>query len=189
MMREILACVLILLIILMSCSCLNKPHWGVKPYIEYHKLVEKFGEPSFINTSPYGSAVWKKFGKCSPFARIMIVDEKVIHTKPHNHCDFIYVTIKYHIDPKKMRDVLSISDSIMYDKLKQEVTVRCNTLETAVATIVMVDGVHNDIITNSQVSGGLMYGDYMSNARKDVVNNYRVLQSIKDDYELKYGSF
>ena len=183
MVREILAYVLILLIILMSYSCLTKPHWGVKPYIEYHKLVKKFGKPSFINSSPGGSAVWTKFGKCSPFVRIMIVDEQV------TNCNFIYVSINYHIDPKKMSDILSISDSIMYDKLKEEVTVRCNTLETSIATIVMVYNVHTDIITNSQVDSGLVYKDYMSNARKHAVNNYRILQSIKDDYDLKYKSF
>jgi hypothetical protein len=82
-------------------------------------------------------------------------------------------------------DVFSISDSIMYDKLKEELTVRCNSLETNMATLVMIDLVHEGIIPNEHVADGITYERYVLESKKKSVTNYRLLQSIKQKYDVK----
>jgi hypothetical protein len=182
MKEEIIAVIVVLFLLLISCFCFLGPNWKIGPRVEYHKIVTRFGTPSSVNPSSNGVAVWKRFDVKCPFIRLMIVDENV----PHNtHCDFIYTTINYYIDPKKLMDVLAVSDSIMYDKLKQELTVRCDSLETTMATLVLADGVHGDILTNNNET----YKKYITNAKKDSVSNYRVLQDIKEKYELRYADF
>jgi hypothetical protein len=119
----------------------------------------------------------------------MVVDESVPHDTPVPHCDYTYITIKYHIDPKKLMDVLAISDSIMYDKLKEELTVRCSTLEANIATLVLADKVHKDIITNSQVADGITYKRYIAESQKFAVENYRILQDIRTDYQMREADY
>jgi hypothetical protein len=183
MTGQVIAFVVILLLITMGCSCLSSPYWRIGPKKEYHKIVTRFGNPSFVNFRPNGAAVWKKFKKDCPFTRLMVVDESVPHDTPGKHCDHTYTTINYYIDPKKLMDVLTISDSLMYDKLKKELTVRCSTLEANMATLVLADKVHKDIITNSKVA--TTYKRYITESQKFAVENYRLLQDINSNYEMR----
>ena len=186
MTQKIIATVIVLCLLLISYHCLLLLRWKIEPMKEYYKISKRFGNPSFVNPSSGGVALWKQFGKESPFVRIMIVDEKKPHKKPAPHYDFIYATIKYHIDPKKMMDVRAISDSIMYDRLKEELTVGCRTLEANMATMVMVDLVHKDIITKSHVADGLTYKRYINKSRDTAAINYRILQGIKNEYDIRH---
>lgn len=185
MTGQVIAIVVVLCLVLIACGCLIRPHWRIGPKKEYHRIVTRFGNPSFVNPRPNGVAIWEKFKKDCPFTRLMIVDESVPHNIPCSHCDYMYTTIKYHIDPKKLMDVLTISDSIMYDKLKEELTVRCATLEATMATLVLADKVHKDIITNSQVEDGIIYKRYITESQKFAVENYRLLQGISTDYKIR----
>ena len=185
MSGQVIAFVVVLCLMLITCSCFAKPYWRIGPKKEYHKLVSKFGNPSFLNPSPDGAAVWKRFRSECPFIRLMIIDENVPHDLPSKHCDYIYTTINYYIDPKKLMDVLAISDSIMYDKLKEELTVRCHSLEVNMAILVLIDKVHKDIITQNQMADGFTYKQYIKESKKNAVDNYRILQGIKESYEMR----
>lgn len=185
----IVAIVIILLILLLSCDCLLGPRWRTGPYKEYVRTVSRFGKPSYINKRSNGVAIWSKFPKSCPFYRIMIIDENVPHSKPMPHCDFIYTTIKYHIDPEKLMTVLNISDSIMYDKLKEELTARCHTLEANMATLLLAHDVNNDIVTPQQIATGRVYKKYIMNAHKDAVSNYNMLDSIKNNYTMRDADY
>jgi len=189
MTGQVIALVVVLCLILIACGCLTRPHWRIGPKKEYHKIVTRFGNPSFVNSIPNGAAVWKRFKKDCPFVRLMVVDESVPHDTPGPHCDYTYITINYHIDPKKLMDVLAISDSLMYDKLKEELTARCATLEKTMATLVLADKVHKDIITNSQVADGITYKRYIAESQKFAVENYRLLQDISEDYQMREADY
>lgn len=185
MTEQVIALIVVLFLILIACGCLSRPHWRIGPKKEYHKIVTRFGNPLFVNSGPNGAAVWKRFKKNVPFVRLMVVNESVPHDIPDPHCDYTYTTINYHIDPKKLMDVLAISDSLMYDKLKEELTARCATLEETIAILVLADKVHKDIITNSQVEDGITYKRYITESQKFAVENYRLLQDISAAYQMR----
>jgi hypothetical protein len=145
------------------------------------------GPACYVNTRPGGTAIWKKFKPCIPFVRVMIIDENLPHHLPTPHCDYIYVTIKYMIDSKKITQVLAISDSIMYDQLKRELTVRCGTLEDAVATAILVNDANKGLIDESVLSDGTEYKRVISNARKNMNKNIITLQCIKDSHDMEYS--
>jgi hypothetical protein len=189
MTEQVIAIVVVLCLILLACGCLNRPHWRIGPKKEYHKIVTRFGNPSFVNSTPNGAAVWKIFKKDCPFVRLMVVDESVPHDTPGSHCDYTYTTINYYIDPKKLMDVLAISDSLMYDKLKEELTSRCSTLEANMAILVLADKVHKSIITNSQVADGITYKKYIADSQKFAVENYRLLQDINAVYQMREADY
>lgn len=183
--HEKIIAIVVLLLIVIIYSCLTHLFWRKGPRAEYYAIVNRFGKPHFVNFMPNGVAVWKRFEEKCPFVRIMIVDENVPHDTPSQHCDFIYTTIKYHIDPKKLMDVLAISDSIMYDKLKEELTIRCESLEASMATFVLADKVHEDIV----VADDITYKKYITDAKKDSVSNYIILQNIREKYEIKHADY
>lgn len=185
MFQEILAIVIILSTILIGCGCLYRPYWRLGPRLAYHRTVKQFGRPSFLNHNSNGVAVWKIFKDSCPFTRIMIVDENVPHDKPMEHCDYFYGTIKYSIDTEMRLAVYDISKSVMYDSLKEELTVRCQSLEAVMATMILVDKVNKKLVTHGEVLDGHKYKEYIKAAGADAFSNYRVLQSLKDDYELK----
>lgn len=173
-MAEVFA-IIILLIILIMYRCVSRPDWKTGPKIEYHRLVKKYGRPTYSNTGSNGIAIWKYPG---PFKRIMVIDENVPHG---SHCDYVYATIKYFIDPKDMVNVLKVSDSIMYDKLKEELTVRCNSIELCAATIVLVNNVNKGLIKNIDEQ----YRKDILRAIDDAESNLGIINDIKKNYEYK----
>ena len=91
---------------------------------QYAKKLSKYmGDPSY--TTPK-SDVWVNIG---PYLKIEVKDEHVPHSFPKHHFDFVYSTIKVpHISVDKACSLMKVSESIMIDVLKKEVTVRCGSL-------------------------------------------------------------
>ena len=177
-MQDILAFIIVLIILLILCGIAARPFWKSGARQAYTVLVKHFGRPTYIQSAPGGYAVWKRFKKESPFVRLMIVDEDIKH-KSHN--DYVYGTIKYSVDNRRLPDVLNISDAIMYDRLKEELTVRCSTLESVVALLVLADKVHNNI----DIANEMTYEKSLSLSKSSSADNYRILQSIKENYNRK----
>lgn len=173
------AFIIVILALIFMLGVMSLPCWNVEHKLEYQKIVSGFGAPTYLNPMPNGVAIWRRFNKCSPFVRIMIVDESVPHKVSETHFDFIYTTIKYHIDPKKYMDVMSISDTIMYDRLKEELTVRCRSFEETIATMVLVDKIHSDLIKFDDTT----YKKYMQDSKQKSAENYRILQLIRDKHD------
>ena len=173
----------ILCTIFLVCMLRSGPYWKVDPKREYYKIVSLFGKPYYLGYSPGGVAIWKKFEDDCPFKRIMITDSCVEHAhgpKDNHHNDCIYTTIKYQADPNRIMDMLRVSDTVMYDKLREELTVRCNSFENNMAILVLVDSVHKGL-----TPPGLAPGEYKQaiiSARENSVKNYRILQGVRDDF-------
>lgn len=110
---------------------------------EYPKILKIFGYPSVFKDRPNGFVMWKKPGI---FEQIYIKDEAVKHG---DHCDFIYATIKVHIPQFSLPKVQDLSESLMYDRLKQELTVRCGSLSNIVQT--MINAL--EIVSNKKQTG------------------------------------
>jgi hypothetical protein len=93
------------------------------PARRYNDLVREFGEPTVLADEPNGFAIWK-----SPdyFQEVILRDESIKHAHPKPHCDFLYATIRVHIPDDLISQVMSITPTLSYDKLKQELTSRCS---------------------------------------------------------------
>jgi hypothetical protein len=186
MIADITYTVIVLSIILLTYILASGPYWKIDPKREYYKAVSLFGKPYYVGYSPGGVAIWKKFKTPSPFKRIMITDSCVEHSHTASgpsHNDCIYTTIKYRVDPKKIMDILRVSDTVMYDKLREELTVRCNSIEDNIAVLVLVDSVHQDLVPSHLVPDE--YEKSVKSASKNMVTNYRTLQIIQDKYMSK----
>ena len=169
MLKKALGTVVVLLLILVICGCSPGLQWNTGSSKEYNKAYRMFGKPSSVNYSPGGIAVWKDFAKKYPFTRLVIEDTST---------DIIYVTVKYIMDSKKISEVLSISNSLMYDDFKNELTAKSTSLGESMNLLVVSNKVHNDSITTAEAEK--MIGVNYAESEK---NNYRALQALKDMYE------
>ena len=96
------------------------------------------GPPDWATTHPGGGAGWEaetlsKHGLI--FSSLRVMDEAIRHTEPMEHCDCLRVTIAVNIPLGYLHDVLAVSESIIYDRLKQKLTVRCHFIGAAIATL------------------------------------------------------
>lgn len=172
----IVVCVLIL-------SYVSTEHrWRKCVINEYNKLVKRLGSPDYVNSNPKGVSIWKKFSPCSPFTRIMLIDEAVPQFIPYKHYGFLYVTINYEIDKEMIEPILSCSESVMYDKLKRELTVRSNSLENAMVWLILIHDINKEKISQSQIQDEIKSRSSLAHCKSD--ENYTILQTIKDNYRL-----
>lgn len=105
-----------------------------QPKKEFVSLVSEFGKPDVVANKPYGVAMWKNKGF---YDLIMILDESIQHNYPKPHCDFLYTIITVHIPNNLVCLVLNLSDSITYDKLKNQLTARCHFMGANVVTLLL----------------------------------------------------
>ena len=102
------------------------------PKRQFANLVSEFGEPISVANKPYGIAIWKNKG---PFDVILLMDESIQHNHPEPHCDFLYAIVTVHIPNELVCFVLELSETLTYDKLKNQLTTRCNSMKANVITL------------------------------------------------------
>jgi hypothetical protein len=104
------------------------------PYHKYFELVNEFGEPSVIDTSAGGLAIWNSFKLKGLYHRIEIVDNQLFNKYPYPHVGFLYIHYKIDIPLNKLAQTLSFSSDIKYDIIDKVLIVRgmaigyCNAL-------------------------------------------------------------
>lgn len=119
------------------------PNWTYisdnSPGLTLPSLLLELGPPDTINTSAGGYAIWTKGtlhsrGKC--WNRVELWDEQVTH---NDHNDFLYTEYHLRVPSELVPNILSLSDTIMYDKLKEVLIVRSNKLNknTAITLLAM----------------------------------------------------
>ena len=126
-----------------TLSWVDTPYPGGKysehnPSERYTEVVREFGPPDLVDRRKGGVAIWK----CQtlkergfPWYRVEIHDELVPHSKSLPHTDFLYTWYKIDIPKHLIPRVLSISDSITYDPLRQLLRARCHFHGANVATL------------------------------------------------------
>ena len=102
-------------------------------------LTALFGNPTTLNTSIGGNAVWNQdtlskttlFGQSICFSEYELRDESVLDKFPVHHFDNQYASVAVSIDAQTLDKVLSLSSTIMYDgKL---LTVRSSDVYSSIA--------------------------------------------------------
>lgn len=138
------------------------------PVKALNKMIKEFGSPDYIDKSRGGVALWKKdtLNKLnSPFEKIMIKDEQVIHDIPVKHTDFLYTY--YHIDvPRhKINGLKKISQGITYDSMKKIMQIRSYDIKDNVVTQWVAQSYADDKLTIDEAVG--MLGPLMMEVMED----------------------
>lgn len=157
------------------------------PKKRFDDVVREFGTPTYVYNAPDGVAIWD-----SPdfFEKVMLVDESVEHKSPKPHCDFLYSTVKVHIPVERLQNVLGLSQSIYYDRLKGHLTSRCHFMGANVATLLLALRIANDV-DDMNIAG--YYGSYgptiMSTMDETVYKKlYGELKQLVVENQTKYKS-
>jgi hypothetical protein len=135
---------------------------NAKPRERYADIVRDFGAPDHISDRPGGAAVWNEdrlMGQMGTvWTKIELVDESVYHPSPAPHCDFLYATIRYRVPEEMIAAVMSISESLIYDQLKRELTARCHFMGANVATLYLATHVASGTLDIKEIKKNDLYG-------------------------------
>jgi hypothetical protein len=156
----------------MKINWLNKGIKGfgdASPVERFKDVVKKYGKPDIINPDKGGFAIWYKRG-C--YNKIMIKDEQIPHLKPKPHLDFLYTEIDAHIPKNKLMDVLSISNSIIVDQLKNTVKARCHFEGANIATLYIVLKVIHEDLTVKKIKSEDLYKKYIMSTMGEEKDKY-----------------
>lgn len=185
---------------------IDSPHPSKKfgkanPKERFFDVMEELGKPTSIDRRPGGLAIWNKAtlmerGHC--WERVELRDEQIPHLDPAPHVDFLYYHFKLNIPAEKLQDILELSSSVYYDRLKREIVARCHTPSASIATIYLAMLVATGKMSGKEAKA--RYGEYVmstfpgtkfykKNARKMMENEickyyygrqrYRVLNKNK----------
>ncbi len=140
----------------------NMPDPRINPVTRLKDVINEFGQPDFLDPHPKGMAVWteetlKQRGKI--WQSILLIDEAWIHNSPEPHYDFLYTCYRHEVPKNKLCDVIGVSDSIIYDKLKHELTARCHFMGADIATLALAVKVSNGEMSLNEAKKN--YGPYI----------------------------
>lgn len=115
-------------------------NWRNKgPRARFMDIVSEFGEADWLVNKPGGEAVWNNRAF---YARIVLRDESVGH---ENHCDFLYATVgNMALPPAGLPLVAQLSQNLLYDQLRQELTARGNSMREIVPLLLVANDVAYD---------------------------------------------
>lgn len=125
-----------------------KLKWKNKsPQKRANQVYKMLGSPNMIWKDAGGSIVWKRadpyFSTANVaedesdqvYLKIEIKDEMIPHLVPGPHNDWMYATIWLNIPSDRLASVLALSESVFYDRLTKELTVRCHFMAANIATL------------------------------------------------------
>ncbi len=117
--------------------------WEYKEALDYaEKLIDVYGQPDAISSE---SIIWNN--PDDNWGKIEIRDEAIPHQVPAPHNDFVYGTVKLEIEDDMVDEIAAISDSVIVDQLKGEVTARCGAMIKNAITVNIVKEVVDGTIS------------------------------------------
>lgn len=148
------------------------------PTDTFYYLKDAFGEPRIMDSKENGMALWDKESLGNDFVleKIMIVDEYLLNEQPFTHYEFLYGYYVMVIPENKICDVLSLSNSISYDVLKNTICVRSYCLDAIYAILVLASKIAND-------------GINISDAKKNYSDVLLKSSHKYHDYDIGLGTF
>ena len=132
------------------------PNWRDGPYNALPNVIDVLGRPSSADFTANGMAVWDANDLSNqPWTRVILRDEAIPCCCPTPHDTFLYATICVDIPDALMESmVLSISDSMWYDSVKNRLWFRSNSLRGITAMAMMA----TDLLL-LRTSTGTKFGD------------------------------
>jgi len=160
-------------------------HFSLVPDWHFEKPKERFA--TFLKTHPLshwnvderkgGSAIMKSIDHdpsalpgSSGWWQIEIRD----HSVPHGtHKDFMVLSIHKEVSPDKVSDVLSLSDSVNYERTTSRLSTMCHFMGANVATLALALQIADGTKTAEQAKS-----DYMPNIKKTVKSERTYLKYL-----------
>lgn len=117
-------------------------HWIHKSPKEYaQKLVDVYGNPTWAAGT---ELCWENVPGI--FTKIYVKDEELPHNFPKPHLDYVYSAVNYHLSIDHVDTVAQMTESVLVDRLKNEIQARCHMLLANAITIQAVfDVVRNEM--------------------------------------------
>jgi hypothetical protein len=97
--------------------------WNEQAAAKARELVDRYGHPDEITRE---RLIWHNNGE---WKRTEIVNEEVRHNFPQEHRDFLYQTVEFPVPEDRVEEIIRFSGNILIDRVKGEVTVRCENEE------------------------------------------------------------
>lgn len=141
-------------------------------------MAEKYGQPSAVDPTPGGIAIWKRDRLANTcLDRIEVRDEAIPHCVPTNHLDFVYAFVNYEIAPSKFADVTGLSSTIGYDYAKKQLWARCGTIDAAIATLALATQIGEGAIALNYALSNHLYSQYLNSSEnaEDATRMYDLL--------------
>lgn len=127
-------------------------------------LMKQIGYPDITDSAKGGIAIWSsstlRARKYKFLHRVEIIDESVPSLYPVKHFSNVYIWVPIHLTESMLNNVNQMSTDIFYDRGKELLIVRSDSLDTAVAQAALVA-----LYSKGKVS----YYDIMNN---DMLENY-----------------
>jgi hypothetical protein len=128
--------------------------WEEAPREKAQELIERYGQPDEVTSNRliWHDGDWWK--------RTEVVNEEIPHNFPEEHRDFLYQTVDYNVPEDKVSDVIALSGSLIIDRVKGELTSRCDSEE------------HNLLALN--LAHQIVQGDHTAQSARDVLAQARL---------------
>lgn len=138
--------------------------WENRAASDYvHILATKYGQPSAVDPSSGGMAIWKADKLANGcLERIEIKDEAISHCVPVNHLDYVYAYVRYDLPTSRFLDVSALSGTIGYDTGRSELRARCGTIEAAIATLALATQIGEGHISLNYANANDLLGHYLT---------------------------
>lgn len=93
------------------------------------------------------------------YEKLEIQDVNYLHSKPVWHSDFMFLTLHLHIKPDKAKELMEISDSMVYYGVGHHLTATCGEVEANIATMVIAKMYNEGYI--SKIEARERYNQYI----------------------------
>jgi len=140
--------------------------WKHQQSADYARgLIERFGVPHHCM---FNSVHWYKPRGMTNILEVKVMDERIRHTHPAAHWDFVYSTAKIPVHRCEHACALAAaSGSIIVDQLKGEVTARCGGLGKNQVTLSFADDVCKGRLDH-KLTPSLIRGEYARRITGDI---------------------
>lgn len=138
-------------------------NWDNRAAADYiHVVAVRFGQPSAVDPTPGGIAIWKReFLQNTCLERIEVRDEAVPHCDPTNHMDCVYAYVNYAVPGSKYTEVTTLTGNVGYDPLKKQLWARCGSVEACVALLALATQVGEGHISLNFAQANRLVSQYL----------------------------
>jgi hypothetical protein len=148
------------------------------------KLMALIGSPDITDVTKGGIAIWSSSTLRSRgykfLHRVEIIDESVPSLKPIKHFSNIYIWVKILLNDNQIDNVESMSTDMYYDKGKELLIVRSDSLDTAVAQAALIALYSSNKLSFYEIVHNEMHYTYYTDAGRPQVKKalYTVLNNL-----------
>lgn len=149
-----------------------------------YKLMQHVGYPDITDAHKGGIAIWSSATLRSRgykfLHRVEIIDESVPSLTPVKHFSNIYIWVKVRLGESMIDNVTRLSSDIFYDRGKELLIVRSDTLDTAVAQAALVGMYSKGQVSYYDIMNNDMLETYYTGVRRSKARKaiYTVLNNL-----------